>query len=229
MVDALQEGIDTVMPNISFDGLLSGIGLLLVIVVISVLLAIVTVFIIQYIKFNKKILLFRKVGNQNVPVLSDRAMFSRIGNAGDYWCQLRKFKKILPRPRIQMRKNEYWFYERDDGEWINFSLSDFDEQMRNMKAHYVDEDMRLQRLGIQKNLRDRFNKVTFWQRYGGMITSFLFVLVVSIMFIVLAKEWSKAINNTSLMADAVREMAIQVKNMKGSGAVAGIVITGMKK
>ena len=81
--------------------------------------------------------------------------FARIGKAGDYWCKLKKFKKTLPRPRRQVEKNTYWFYEREDGEWVNFTLNDFDDGMKKAGAYFVDEDMRLQRLGIQKNLQER--------------------------------------------------------------------------
>jgi len=217
--EIISEGISQVVPKLSFSGMTDSFILLGIILLVGGLLAVGTIFLVKKLKYNKKILLFKKVGNQNVPVLMDKAMFERVGSAGDYWCVLQKTKKIIPRPRIQMRKNEYWFYERDDGEWINFSLRDFDEQMRTANAHYIDEDMRLERLGIQKNLRDNFKKVTFWQKYGGMITSFLFILIVSIMFIVLAKEWSGAIQNTSAMASAVKDMAIAISNLQGSGAV----------
>lgn len=231
--DIIGESLSGVIPEFSLSGVLGSVGIFLIILVVGAILAVFSVWLINYLKYNKKIKLFRRVGNQVVPVLIDRAMFERVGSAGDYWCKLKKFKKIIPRPRIQMAKNEFWFYERDDGEWINFSLADFDEQLKMAKVHYIDEDMRLQRLGIQKNLRDRFQKVTFWEKYGGMMMSLGFIIVVSIMFIVLAKEWVDAIQTTQTMADAIREMAIQVQNLKGSGAVpvavGGFVIPMFKK
>lgn len=173
-------------------------------------------------KYNKKLKLFRKVGNEIVPVLDDKGWFARVGTAGDYWCKVKKMKKTLPRPRKQMAKNEYWFYERNDGEWINFSLKDFDEDMQKAGAYFVDEDMRLQRLGIQKNLENRFQKVTFWQKYGGMIMNVVFLVIVVVMLVVLFKEMKDNWVVGREMAQAVRDMAEQVANMRkqvGSGAV----------
>lgn len=180
-----------------------------------------TYWLILKLKYNKKIILFRKVGNKIVPVMIDKGMFERVGTAGDYWCRTKRMKKILPRPVIQMGKNEFWFYEREDGEWINIGLKDFDADMKKAGVYYVDEDMRLQRLGIQKNLRERFQKVTFWQKYGGLIMNVIFVLVMTVCLVVLFREMKGNWAAATSMATAVRDMAQQVENMYrrvGSGA-----------
>ena len=118
-----------------------------------------------------------------------------------------------------MAKNEYWYYIREDGEWINFSLQDVDAQMKAAKVYYVEEDMRLQRLGIQKNLEARFKKITFWERYGGMITTGVFLLIITICLVVIFREMKGAWTGATEMAGAVKEMALQLKNIQGSGAI----------
>lgn len=209
----------------SFAGSGSGVGtavlIALGIVFVGGLLAGGVAWLINWLSYNKKVKLFRKVGNEIVPIITDRAKFERVGTAGDYWCKTKQLKKTLPRPRKQMAKNEFWFYEREDGEWINFSLGDFDGDMKKAGAYFVDEDMRLQRLGIQKNLRDRFQKVTFWQKYGGMIMSAIFVLIITICLVILFKEMKENWAVGKEMASAVRDMAVQVANLQrqtGSGA-----------
>lgn len=164
-------------------------------------------------KYNKKIVLFRKVGNKIIPVMVDKGTFERVGTAGDYWCRTKKMKKILPRPIIQMGRNEFWFYEREDGEWINIGLKDFDEQMKKAGVYYVEEDMRLSRLGIQKNLRERFQKPSFWQKYGGLIMNVIFMLVMTVCLVILFKEMKDNWAVGKAMAEAVRDMAQQVENM----------------
>ena len=137
----------------SFSGIGHWLVYFLVAVVIACLLAIGVFILIINFKFNKKVILFKKVSGKVIPIGKDRAMLERIGLAGDSWLKTKRFKKILPRPKIEMEKNTYWYFERDDGEWINFSLQDMDEVMKTAKAYYVDEDMRLSRLGIQRNLK----------------------------------------------------------------------------
>jgi hypothetical protein len=180
---------------------------------------------IHWLRYNKKIVLFKKVGTTIMPVFVDKGWLCRVGIAGDTWLITKKMKKTLPRPRIQMGKNLYWYYEREDGEWINFSLQDFDEIMHKASAYYVDEDMRLQRLGIQKNLENRFKKVTFWQQYGGMIMSLVFLLVITVCLVLIFNRMESAWSKAGEMAQAVKEMANQVATM-GARTTSGIVPVG---
>lgn len=222
MADEISDYLASVTPDISTDQLLSGGATFLIIVTIGGLLAYMTFWAIKYFKFNKKIVLFRRVGNKIMPVLRDKAMFERVGTGGDYWCRMRKFKKILPRPMIQTEKNTYWFFEREDGEWINFSLGDWDKQMKEAKISYIDEDMRLQRLGIQKNLLARFQKITFWDKYGGTIMFLGFIVIVTVCLVVLFQKMTNAWTQAEGMSRSVMLMAQTVDKMASrvtSGAV----------
>lgn len=164
-------------------------------------------------KFNKKVVLFRKVGGKIIKVGEDLAAFERIGVGGDFWCKVRKLKKIVPRPRIQMDNNTFWFYEREDGEWINIGLEDIDLRMKEFSAYFVDEDMRLQRLGIQKNLQQRLQKLTFFEKYGAMLIFGFFVLIVTVCLILLFQRMEGAYQGATQMASSVKSMAISVDNL----------------
>lgn len=206
----------------SGSGTMTAVWIALGIVFIGGLIAVGLVYFLQSLKFNKKIVLWKKVGNKKPQkVFEDKGKFDRVGNAGDFWCITKKLKKTLPRPSKQAGKNEYWFFEREDGEWINFDMGDIDEQMREAGAYYVDEDMRLQRLGIQKNLRDRFQKVSFWQKYGGMIMQIIYLLITTICLVILFKEMKDNWAVGREMASSVRDMAVEVANLRtqqvGSG------------
>lgn len=175
----------------------------------------------DYLRWNKNVVLFRKVSNRIIPLVNDKAMFQRVGTSGDYWLKTKKLKKTLPRPKIEMGKNTYWYYEREDGEWINFELSDIDSQMKKAGVYYVDEDMRLQRLGIQKNLKERLMKETFWQKYGTTIMLIIFVLIVTIALVVLFQKMQGNWEAATQTAKAIEHMAASVeqlsKNMGGNG------------
>lgn len=216
-----------IVPKFSGSQIVNYFGLFLIIVVFGMAMAMGTYFLIQRLKFNKTIRLFQKVNNSIINTVTDKGMFARVGTAGDYWCVTKKTKKHLPRPSKQMRKNEYWFYEREDGEWINFTIADIDAQMKLANAHYSHEDMRLARLGIQKNLRDRFQKVSFWEKYGNQVMSIMFLVIVTICLVILFQKMEGGWNQAGAMAQSVKEMAEQVKNMQRSSAVpTGILLTG---
>lgn len=214
MGDIVGKTFGSAIPSVPKDQILMWVLIGLGILVFAVALAIFTYFMYIKLRYNKKIVLFRKVGTSIVPVIYDKGWLTRVGSAGDTWLKVRKTKKTLPRPRMQIAKNEYWFFEREDGEWINFTLQDFDKTMKQAGVYYVEEDMRLQRLGIQKNLQERFQKVSFWQKYGGMIMSLIFILVITVCLVVLFKEMAKNWEIGREMASAVRDMAVQVSNLR---------------
>jgi len=147
-------------------------------------------------KFNNGVVVWKKVGGEVKQVFKGIAATERLGDAGDYCFIIKGLNKVLPKPHIQVGAGRglfgarpiYWFFERADGEWINIGMEDIDERQKSAKAYYVDEDMRLQRLGIQKNLRDRFQQLGFWQKYGTMIVMLVFVLVITVCLVIMFKE-----------------------------------------
>lgn len=162
-------------------------------------------------RFNQSCYIFGLIGGSPALKLVDRAMIKGFGMAGDTLFMLRKKKKYIAPPTIQMGKNTWWFWERKDGELINFGLENIDEKMEKANVNFVDTDMRMQRLGIEKNLRDRFEKESFWGRYGNVIVGTIFVVLVTVALVVLfAKlvDVAKALEKT---AGSVSSMASQVE------------------
>ena len=172
----------------------------------------VLIFVLTKKSYKLKIWIFGRVGG--VPMLKtiDMGKMVSFGMAGDKLMKLKKLKKFFPPPRIQMGKDIYWFYEREDGEYINFSLTDIDDLQKKAGAYYVDTDMRMQRLGIEKNLRERLQKQTFFEKYGSTIAGVIFVIMVTISLVVLFSKLSEVASaldtaggNVGAMASAVEQ------------------------
>jgi hypothetical protein len=161
-------------------------------------------------KYNMKIWIFGRVSG--VPMLKfiDAGKQVAFGNAGDKLIQLRKQKKWLPIPQIQMGKDIYWFYEREDGEYINFSLEDIDKKQKLAGAYYVDTDMRMQRLGIEKNLRERLTKQSFFEKYGTTIAGVIFVIMITVALVVLFSKLKDVTTSMDKMSQSVGAMADSV-------------------
>jgi len=178
-------------------------------IVVGFVIAIV-IWIIYKKTYNQNIHIYRMLGNKPSLTLIDKAKIIRMGAVGDTLFQLRKMKKFIAPPTIQIAPHIWWYWQRPDGELINFTLGDIDEQMRKAGVQYVDTDMRMQRLGIEKNLRDRFEKIGFWQKYGATVMGIIFVVMVTIALIVLFSKLvdvAKAMDST---AQAITKMAESV-------------------
>lgn len=224
LTDTLRESGANIpkMPNLSGEAmqkliLYVGVGLLL-----AIAGAIAVYLIVQKLKWNKKFILWRKVGGEWTIAVEDTGMFQRVGTAGDYWAKWRKLKRTCSKPRKQKRKNEFWFAEGEDGEIREIDSFDFDSGLRKINAHFVDEDMRLQRLGIQKNLASRFEKQSFWQKYGTTIMLVIFVVIVTISMVIMFKEMKGNWEVATQTAQAIEHMASSVETMANRlGVVSG--------
>lgn len=188
-------------------------------IVVGIFVAII-VWIVYKRTYNQNIYIYKMLGNKPALTFVDKAKVVRMGSVGDTLFQLRKMKKFIAPPTIQISPNTWWYWQRPDGELINFTLGDIDEQMRKAGVQYVDTDMRMQRLGIEKNLRDRFEKIGFWQKYGATIMGLIFVIMVTISLVVLfsqLRDVSKALQGT---AGAIQSMAESV-NKFYNGTIGG--------
>lgn len=146
------------------------------------------VFVIWYYrnkKFFIKINIFEKVNGVWTATRKDRAMETRLSNDGTiihYW---RKHKAFRPMPTLQSGPNTYFYFIREDGHYINFTLGDLNEQMRELGAKFHEKDVRYQNVGLRKSLKDRYDAPTFMQRYGGIITYTVLIVVTMIMIVML--------------------------------------------
>jgi len=179
----------------SFDLGLSGMGNIILWVVISLfLLGIAGGFFIHYFTkktYKHKIIVYGMMGNAPRIKWRDTAKEVPMGKAGDKLYYLRQKKRYLPLPTLQMGYNEWWFWEREDGELINITIEDLDTKQKALGIKFIESDMRLQRLGIEKNLAFRLQKQSFWDKYGDKIVNILFYVIVSLLLIVIFVEWQK--------------------------------------
>ena len=177
-------------------------------IIFAILIGIV-IFIIYRRMYNQNILIFGLLGN--VPTLkkTDKAKIVKFGLAGDTLFYLQSKKYITP-PNIQMAIRTWWFWERADGELINFGLDNVDETFKKAGVYYIDTDMRMQRLGIEKNLRDRFDKPNWWSKYGTTVMGIIFVLFVTIALVVLFSKLVDVSKSLDATAQSVNAMATAV-------------------
>jgi len=157
--------------------------------------------------WNQTIKVYGLIGNRPSLKFVTTGKFVPLGKAGDRVLKARKPKgKTLPNPTLQMGKHEWWYWERLDGEWINWTLGDLDKQFKEAGAVYVNADMRLERLAIEKNLRDRLIKEKFWDKYGTIIINVIFILLITISMVIITYQmvkFGKSLSGAMDKADSI--------------------------
>ncbi len=173
------------IPDLGIDAgqIFGALTWIVIIFVLGIVVGIGTWIIMSNRKFNKRVRVFEKVGGKFEDIGSYRAMIQKIGDAGDTVLFIKKIKKFVPTPTVQTGRGVYWFFIREDGEWINVGIEDFDEKSREVKVYFLDREMRYARAALQKNLKERYAKLTFLEKYGGMIVWATLCLVIIVGFV----------------------------------------------
>lgn len=179
-----------------------GIGLignlLLLLLFCCIITIIIGVFVYMFISkriYKHQIVVIGMIGNSVMEKWKDTAKEVLIGRAGDKLYLLRRRKRFLPPPTIQSGMHKWIFWEREDGELINVGYENLDEKMKLMGLKFVDTDMRMQRLGIEKNLQYRLQKEGFWDKYGDKIVNMAFYVLLTVLIIVIFSQMGKIAGN----------------------------------
>ncbi len=210
-LEGVSSQLQQFIPDISFSGIFSALTILLIIVLLIVATIAIGYFIIQRRKYNKKINIFEKIHGRWSHTGTDKAMEVKSGKKGDTGFILKKHKKYIPIPTLQMGPRIYWIAIREDGEWINFDIEDIDIKQRRAGVHFVNTDMRYARTALEEALKDRYDKPNLWKEYGVLIASVGFIAMIGIMTWLLFDRWIELAATTNAGVEASKEVIILAK------------------
>jgi len=173
-------GLETGMEMPDFFSGTTGTTLmiLLTVFVCFLILAIGIYFIFLYRNYNKKIVVFENISGQGFqPIYKDRARLLKIGDGGEEILYLMKKKLYRTAYGRKMGKNTYWFAIGQDGYWYNIVLGDVDAKMGMLDVEPIDRDMRMMSVAVRRNITERYRKVKFMEKYGTIVMSAIFLLI----------------------------------------------------
>jgi len=187
----------------------ASIGLVLVIAVVILALAGALIYwrVVKK-QYWIKIHVFKLIGNVPTRFAIYTAREVPFGMAGDKLWKVAsagmiklKAVKWLPVGKIQTAPREFWYYMREDGEWVNFQIGDLNKISKEMGIRFVQEDMRLQRLATERLLEQRLMNKTFWEKWGTTIMMIIVFLVVAICMVIIFYQFSKVIDKMGYIVD----------------------------
>jgi hypothetical protein len=196
-----------------------GIGTGQITILFSIFLVAITGGIIIYLVydwriFNKRIVLFENIGGYGFqPVFKDKARLVKLGSGGEELLFLKKKKVYRSAYGRKMGKNTYWFAVGQDGYWYNVVLGDIDAKMGMLDIEPVDRDMRYMHVAIRKNIEERYRKQKFMEKYGTIVMSgmFLLIMIIGIWFLLdKIAEISKQSAGTIATANEVQKTTSQI-------------------
>lgn len=180
----------------------------IIIIVLLIVCGIVAYFLVRLVVYNKRIVIFEKIGGKFQATRRDRAREIKIGESGDSVFYLLRHKKYLPTGTLQSSPRTYWYVIREDLEWMNFELADLDMIQRKAGAKFLDKEMRYARIALQRNLKDRYQKQSFFAQNAVLIMSFVFLAIIGIlMYLLFGRflEIAKSLDATVQVATKLQE------------------------
>ena len=196
------------------------VGLILlifgIIILVGIIAAIVTFVIVIQKQYKIKIRKYERINGRFQEVGTIKAKVIPIGTGGDSALLLKKPKKLLPMPTLQTGVNTYLYFVSDDGEWINFSYGDFDENRKEMGAFMLDREMRYARTSLQNQSKERYDETSFLQKYGGLIAYSVLIICTAIGFWLLIDQMIEVAKASAQAVDASKDVLIEVKKVLGA-------------
>ena len=206
--------------KISGGGNLTTIALVIVIsIIIMVLIAITVLYFMRKKTYIYSIHVFKLVGNTPTRVGVYRAKMIPIGRAGDQLMYVGKLKKYLPPPAIQSAKNEFWFWIREDGEFINFSMDNLDSISKKAGIKFIHQDMRMQRLATDRLLEQRLMQKSFWEKYGDMIGMAILYIIIAVSLTIFMFQYGKIVSQTGALLDVAHRYMLETQGKGESGTL----------
>jgi len=219
------------LANFHIGGIASTLANVGIVLVISIII-IALIGVLVYIKvINKqywiKIHLFKLVGNTPTRVGIFCAKDVPFGRAGDKLWRVApngfykgfKIIKWLSIGKYQTANNEFWYWLREDGEWINFKQKNIDAETKSMNIEFVQEDMRLQRLATEKLLEQRLMNKSFWDKWGNLIMSMVFFLVLAVCMVIIFYQWDKIAEKTAGLLGSITQITDKLSCTANSGLI----------
>jgi hypothetical protein len=211
--------------NFSLGGWATTGKLIIIFILALLVVAGVTVLIIWWLNKRKywiSIPLYRKVGNVPTRVANFKARVFPIGKAGDKLWFVKGVKKYIPPATLQSAPNEFWHWERADGEWINFTLSDLDHAQKKAGVRFIHQDMRSQRVATSNLLEQRLMQKGFWEKWGVVIGYVIFFLVITVAVVINLYMMGKVVEALSPLItkmDEALRLILENQGCKTTGIV----------
>jgi len=211
-IGGLDLGFD--LPTWGLSGVWWWIVVILLIILMSAVVGVALWIYYQWKIYNKKIILFENIAGQGYQVVGrDKARIVKIGDGGEEILFLRRRKVYRTAYGRKMGANTYWFAIGQDGYWYNIVLGDLDAKMGMLDIEPIDRDMRYMHVAIRKNIQDRYKKESFMQKYGVMVISGVFLLVMLIAIWLLMSKAGDLIQASERTVQTIPQLAEHVETI----------------
>lgn len=183
-------------------------------IIIAVLGTIITYMWANKKAYNKHIHIFEEINGQSSPVGEDRAREITLPHTSVRAFYLKNRRIFLPRGSIQTGKNHYWYFVRNDGEWVNIGMGNLNKQLTESKIKFDHTDMRMANAALKKLVEKNYKKLNWLKEYAPYIGFAIIILMLGVAGFLVFSEAGKNLNMMSGLGTQLGEISKEVtKNL----------------
>ena len=169
--------------------------------ILSFVVGVVTLYLTNRKQYNKHIHVFEEVNGKAIPTSLDTAKEILLPNTSIRAYYLKKRKVFLPRPSIQTGIGHYWFFIRNDGEWINIGLENLNTTLNELGIHYDHTDMRMANAALKKLIEKNYKKLNWIKEFAPYIALGILILLLAIAAFLVINQANKATSALAATAE----------------------------
>lgn len=201
-----------------------------IVFIVAIVAGGIVFFLVRYMRYNKLLILYQSVNGQTQETGRVKAAEVPLGREGTRVFRILKGRKILPRPLIQIKRNVYSYFITDDGEWLNVGLGDLNKPLKEIGLYSLSTDMRYARDSIAPQLKERFDKQSFLQKYGPAISMMIFFIIAGVGFWLMFSQMAKTAAVVNSVVPQLKDVADSLKaaatSIAQAHASSGVVPVG---
>ena len=164
--------------------------------------------------YKFKIPLYKSINGTNYKQGNYVAKNVPISLAGDGLWFIKGLKKFIAPATLTDAPNEYPHEEREDGEWINFSIESVNDNQKKAGVKFIHQDMRTQRVATSQILEQRLINKGFWEKYKDMIIHLIFYLIVTMLMIVTFWQWGNIVERIGTLIAQLSGTASHLQSLE---------------
>lgn len=182
------------------------IGDLIIFVLLCLVAGAITYWYLSKKSWNKQIVKVKEVNGITRRVGIERAKEITLPGTSVRAFYLKESKFYIPRPSIETGMNEFWYFIRQDGEWVNVGLANINDEMKSLGLKYDHSDMRMANAALKRLVDKSYKKSNWLKEYAPYIGFAVIIIMVAIGGYMVIGESAKIVSSTNGNVEALERI-----------------------
>lgn len=152
---------------------------------------------VQRKSYNKTIVKYREINGATRRVGIEKAKEIVLPNTSVRAFYLKSSKFFIPRPSIESGENEYCYFIREDGEWMNVGISNPNTKLRELGLKFDHTDMRMANAALKRLVDKSYKKINWMKEWAPYIGFSVIIIMVAIGGYLVMGESAKVVGAAS--------------------------------